>query len=185
MATTSPRRIELAGQMGLEFEATRSDYEEDMTLDLPPARLAEELARGKAHGVREEGIIIGVDTFITHDGRVLGKPRDENQAKKMLQSFSGKEIEVYSGLCIYDSASKEERITHHRSLIKMAEISEDEIDGYVATGEPMDKAGAFGIQGLGSVFIERIEGSYSSIVGLPIHEIYKILKEMGQWRRAR
>jgi len=182
LASTSPRRHGLAQQMGLEFEVVPSDYEEDMTMDLGPENLAMTLAYGKAQDVAKkytEGIVLGIDTFISFEGKKLGKPKTEEKAREFLRSFSGKELQVYSGVALIDCETKQEIRDFEVSGVKFRELSNEEIDLYIKTGEPMDKAGAFTIQGLGSIFIEKINGCYSNIVGFPISNIYKNLNKLG------
>lgn len=182
LASTSPRRHGLAQQMGLEFEIVPSDYEEDMTLDLAPEELAKTLAYGKATDIAKknsEGIVLGIDTFISFEGKKLGKPKTEEKARELLKNFSGKELLVYSGVAIIDCATKNEIRDFEVSKVKFRDLTDLEIDLYIKTGEPLDKAGAFAIQGLGSVFIEKIDGCYANIVGFPIANIYKNLQKMG------
>jgi septum formation protein len=182
LASTSPRRHGLAQQMGLEFEIVPSDYEEDMSIDLGPADLAMTLAYGKAKDVankNENGIVLGIDTFISFNGQKLGKPKTEEKARELLKSFSGKELQVYSGVALIDCETKEEIKDFEVSEVKFRELSNDEIEQYIKTGEPLDKAGAFAIQGLGGIFIEKINGCYANIVGFPISNIYKNLAKLG------
>ncbi len=182
LASSSPRRKELLEKMGLEFEIIPSSYEEDMTEPLPPYELIMKLAKGKAEDVAKRvksGIVIGVDTFVVFENKKLGKPKDESDAYNALKLISGKNIEVYSGICIIDVELKKEIVDFEVSTVKIKELSDDEINAYIASGEPLDKAGSFAIQGMGSIFIERITGSYSNIVGLPVNKLYSHLKEFG------
>ena len=182
LASTSPRRHGLAQQMGLEFEIVASGYEEDMTMDLGPAELAMTLAYGKAHDVaekRREGIVLGIDTFIVFDGKKLGKTKTEESARELLRSYSGKELQVYSGVALIDCETKQEIRDNEVSYVKFRDISEQEIENYVKTGEPLHFAGSLVIQGLGSIFIEGIRGCYPNIVGFPISNIYKNLQKLG------
>ncbi|MEI7718791.1 MAG: Maf family protein [archaeon] len=182
LASTSLRRQELAQQMGLDFKVMPSSYEEDMTMKLSPKNLAMELSYGKAKDVADklnEGIVIGIDTFIAFKGKKLGKPKTKEKAYEMLKSFSGKKLKVYSGVSIIDCKTKKEIKDYEVSKVKFRKITDDEIKSYIATGEPLDKAGAFAIQGLGSIFIKSIEGCYANIVGFPIANIYKNLNKLG------
>ncbi len=193
LASTSTRRHDLAKQMGLEFEIIPTNYEEDMTMDLGPAELAKTLSYGKAKEVADRlkrGIIIGVDTFIVFDGKKLGKPKSENEAFEMLRSFSGKSQEVYSGVALIDYETGNEIQDFEVTKVKFREMDDQEIKNYIKTGEPMDKAGAYGIQGLSSIFIEKVDGCYANVVGFPIYNIYKNLKKIGvnifeyeQWKK--
>lgn len=182
LASTSPRRKELLRQIGLDFDVVPSEFEEDMTLKLSNTELAKTLALGKARGVAKKfkkGIIIGADTFVVYNGKIIGKPRDKNDARKMLRSLSGKTMKIYSGLAVIDACTKKEMLDCEAALVKMSKLSDREIDDYIKTGEPLDKAGAFAVQGIGDVFIEKISGCYSSVIGLPLRSLYKNLKKIG------
>jgi septum formation protein len=181
LATTSPRRKELAKQMGLDFEIIPSNYEEDMGMKLPPKELAKTLAYGKAKDVAKkcEGIIIGADTFVVQNGKKMGKPKSEQEAFKMLKSFSNKTHKVYTGIAIINNKTGKEITDCEVTSIKFGKMSDEEIKKYIKTKEPMDKAGAYAIQGLGSIFIEKINGCYHNIAGLPIHLTHKNLKKLG------
>ena len=193
LASTSPRRKELAKVMGLEFTIVPSSYEEDMTLKMSPKKLVKFLAYGKAEDVAKrfkKGIVIGIDTFIVFKGQKLGKPLTKNKAFKMLKSFSGKKLKVYSGVCLIDFKNKKIIKDYEVTTVKFRKMSDKEIKKYVATKEPLDKAGAFAIQGLSSIFIEKINGCYPNVVGFPIANIYRNLKKMGvdifqyeRWKR--
>lgn len=183
LASGSPRRKELAERMGIEFEIMPSTYKEDMTLNMPPEKLAEFLATGKAEEVAsrvKEGVIIGIDTFIVNKEtkEIYGKPAHYDAAKKTLKELSGKEINVMSGICIIDKYQNKKTVSHELTKVFMAYLSEKEIDAYVNTKEPLDKAGAFGIQELGSIFIKKIEGDYNNVVGFPVRKIYEQLTKL-------
>lgn len=182
LASTSPRRHGLAQEMGLDFEVIPSKYEEDMTLRLNPRELVKTLSYGKAKEVAErikEGIVIGVDTIVVFKGKKLGKPKNEKDAFRMLKSFSGKWQEVYSGVAMIDRKTGKEIKDYEVTRVKFRKMNNDEIWRYIKTGEPMDKAGAYGIQGLSSIFIERVEGCYFNVVGFPVHNVYKNLRKLG------
>ncbi len=182
LASTSPRRHGLAQQMGLEFEIVPSNYEEDMSMDIGPAELSMTLAYGKAKEVAvrlKKGVVLGVDTFIVFEGKKLGKPKSKEDAFLMLKSFSGKSQEVYSGVTIIDCETGQELKDFEVTKVKFREMEDSEINNYIKTGEPMDKAGSYGIQDLGAVFVEKIDGCYSNVMGFPIHNIYKNLKKLG------
>ena len=181
LASTSPRRHNLLQQIGLKFEIVPSKYEEDMTLKLPPHELAMVLARGKAFEVAERkksGIIIGVDTFVVLNKEVIGKPHNKVNAKKMLEKISNKILDVYSGVAIIDAKTKKEIIDYEITKVKIRKISSLEIKKYIDTKEPLDKAGAFGMQGLGAIFVAKVDGCYSNVVGLPLHNLEKNLAKM-------
>jgi len=182
LASTSPRRHNLLQQIGLKFEIVPSKYEEDMTLKLPPHELAMVLARGKAFEVAERkksGIIIGVDTFVVLGKEVIGKPHNKVNAKKTLEKISNKILKIYSGVAIIDAKTKKEIVDYEISKVKIRKISPLEIKKYIATEEPLDKAGALGMQGLGAIFVSKIDGCYSNVVGLPLHNLTKNLAKMG------
>jgi septum formation protein len=182
LASTSPRRHGLAQQMGLDFEVAPSDYEEDMSLNLSAKDLAMTLAYGKAMDVargRKEGIVLGIDTFISYKGEKLGKPHTKEKAFKLLKKFSGKKLQVYSGVALINCKTKKEIRDYEISEVEFRKMSDEEINNYLKTGEPLDKAGAFAIQGLGSIFIKKVNGCYANIVGFPIANIYKNLSKLG------
>ncbi len=182
LASTSPRRHALLNQIGLKFKIVPSKYEEDMTLKLPPHELAMVLARGKAADVakrRRSGIVIGVDTFVVFDKEVIGKPHNKVNAKKTLEKISNKVLKVYSGVAIIDAKTKKEILDYEISKVKIRKISSSEIKKYIDTKEPLDKAGAFGMQGLGAIFVAKIDGCYSNVIGLPLHNLAKNLAKIG------
>ncbi|VVB78320.1 Septum formation protein Maf [uncultured archaeon] len=181
LASTSPRRHELAKSMGLDFEIIPSNYKEDMTLKLDPKKLVKELAYGKAKDVAKrlnEGIIIGADTIVVYNDKILGKPKSEKDAYDMLKMLSGKTHYVYTGTAIIDLETKQEIIDLEITKVHFNELSEKEIQGYIKTGEAMDKAGAYGIQDLSSIFVKKIEGCYFNVMGFPIYNIYKNLQKL-------
>ncbi len=180
LASTSPRRKELLKQIGLEFEIIASDYEEDMTLDLKPVELAKFLSKGKSEAAVKNiksGLIISADTFITFDNKVLGKPKDEVDAKNILQNIGGQVVEVVTGFTVIDAKTKKQISKAVVTNVFIKKLSLKEIDNYIKTGESMDKAGAFGIQGIGALIIEKIEGDYNNIVGLPLFALGEVLRE--------
>jgi septum formation protein len=182
LASTSPRRHELAKTMGLDFDIVPSRYEEDMTLKLSPHRLVMELAFGKAEDVakrHKDAIVIGVDTIVVFKGKKLGKPVDKKHAFDMLKSFSGKAQRVYSGVAIIDCRTGRSVRSCEETKLWFRKMHDDEIWRYVQTGEPLDKAGAYGIQDLSSIFVKKIDGCYYNVVGFPIHNIYICLKKLG------
>ncbi|MEA3514752.1 MAG: Maf family protein [Nanoarchaeota archaeon] len=190
LASSSPRRKEIADQMGLEYEIIPSNYEEDMTMRLEPKDLVKTLALGKAKEVADrqekeaeeektEAIVIGIDTFITYNKKLLGKPKSVNEAREMLKMISGKTIRAHTGVAIIDIKNKNEIIDYDLTEIMLANLTYTEIDNYINTGEPLDKAGAIGIQGLGSIFIKNINGCFSGAVGLPENKIYNMIAKRG------
>lgn len=182
LASTSLRRHFLAEKMGLEFEVVPSDYEEDMTLNLPPEELVMTLALGKAESVAKKygnGIVVGVDTIVMFNNKTLGKPKDKSDAFKMLKSFSDKTQEVYSGIALIDCGSGKIIKDYEVSKVKFRKLEDSEINAYINTGQAFGKAGAYAIQELASIFIERVEGCYPNIMGLPVQKLYQNLKKMG------
>lgn len=182
LASSSPRRKQLLEQIGLKFEVDSSNYEEDMTLKMEPAKLAEFLSLGKAEDVAQrhkDSIIISADTIVAVDGEVSGKPKTPERAKYMLQKFSGKAHSVITGFTIIDTGANKQISKSVETKVYFKNLSEEEIDAYIATGEPLDKGGGYAIQGLAALFVEKIEGDYFNIVGLPILALTTELKNFG------
>ena len=184
LASASPRRRELLTQVGLTFEVMVSDADENIEESLSPDELVKRLSLIKAAAVKEElsakgadgdSAIIGADTVVFHKGEILGKPKDEEDAFRMLKSLSGDTHSVYTGVTILLG---DETITFaNETKVVFDTISDEEIKRYIASKEPMDKAGAYGIQGLGGAFVTSIEGEYANVVGFPIGEFCHILRE--------
>ncbi|MDO4977038.1 MAG: Maf family protein [Eubacteriales bacterium] len=184
LASGSPRRKELLEQAGYIFTVEVSDADENVAA-CKPADMVEELSLRKAtavaklHGDGKDFCrIIGSDTIVVKDEKVLGKPEDEEDAKRMLRELSGREHEVYTGVTVLTvEAGKVVKTQqfHECTKVVMREISEEEIEKYVASGEPMDKAGAYGIQGRAGIFISGIYGDYYNVVGLPICHLTTVL----------
>lgn len=183
LASASPRRRELLQQIGLQFEVNPASGEELIT-ETDPALVVEELSRQKAMEiagkVKEDGIIIGADTIVTFKNKIMGKPRDEEDASQMLSQLSGKSHKVYTGVTaikIENEAS--EIITFSESTeVVFYPVDKEEIYAYISTKEPMDKAGAYGIQGKGAAFVKEIHGDYNNVVGLPLARLYQeVLKK--------
>jgi septum formation protein len=182
LASTSPRRKELMEKLNLPFIIEAPDYEEDMTLKVPPIKLAKILAMGKALSVakkHKEGIVIGADTFVALKNHLLGKPKSEIEAKKMLKKISGQEVDVITGMAIIDVASRKKISKIAITRVFIRKLTNEEIDNYIASGEPMDKAGAFAIQSLGAVIIRKIEGDFIGALGLSLFVLAKELKKFG------
>jgi len=182
LASQSPRRKELLEQIGLNFEIDSSNYQEDMSLKMAPGKLAEYLSLGKAKDVakrHKNSIIIAADTFCVLGKEVLGKPNTKEKAKMMLQKFSGKAHVVITGFTIIDTGTDRHISKHVKTKVYFKKLSGEEIDAYVATGEPLNFAGAYAIQHLGGLFIKKIVGDYPNIVGLPIVALSAELKNFG------
>jgi len=179
LASQSPRRRDLLKQIGLKFEIDPSNYEEDMSLKMEPNKLAEFLSLGKAKDVAQrhkDSIIISADTIVAIDGEVFGKPKTPERAKYMLQKFSGKAHSVITGFTIIDTETNKQVSKSVETRVYFKNLSEKEINTYIATGEPLDKGGGYAIQGLAALFVEKIEGDYFNIVGLPILSLTTELK---------
>jgi len=182
LASTSPRRKELLEKLGLPFEIIPSDYEEDMNLDMHPLELAKFLSLGKAQAVAGKNVsslVIGADTFVALGEKLLGKPKNIEEAKNMLREISGQMVSVITGFTLIDSDTGQTVSEVVETKIYIKKLSDEEIDNYIKTGEPLDKAGAFAIQGVGAVFIEKIEGDFLATVGLPLFALANRLKEFG------
>lgn len=182
LASSSPRRKELLELTGLGFSVSVSDYEENLNLSLRPRELARFLSRKKAETVADRyknALIIAADTFIVFKGRALGKPLDEDDAMKMLSDLNGKSHSVITGFTIIDTGSGKRISRSVETKVYFKKLSMVEIKSYIKTGEPLGKAGAYAIQGLGSVFIEKIEGDFFNVVGLPLSTLVESLKRFG------
>lgn len=178
LASASPRRAQLLEQIGLTFSILESGVPEDDDAKTDPALLAAQLSVRKAAAVAQtiaSGIVIAADTVVSVDGEILGKPKDREEAIFMLRRLSGKRHDVLTGVTVI-VRPEEERHTHVESTaVVMREIADAEIDWYVDSGEPYDKAGGYGIQGRAAVFVDRLEGCYFNVVGLPLNALWNIL----------
>ena len=183
LASSSPRRSDLLAGLGLRFEAVPSRFpEQHEGRPGDPARLVEALALGKAREVADRlgrGLVLGADTVVIRDGEILEKPADAAEAGKMLAILAGRWHEVYTGLALVAPVTGNCLVEHERTRVKFRHLTPHEIEAYVQTGEPLDKAGAYGIQGLGAVLVERIEGCYTNVVGLPLARLAVMLREFG------
>lgn len=178
LASGSPRRAELLRAAGIDFTVTIADLDETVLPNELPRDYVVRLSREKAQAVAAEGeLVLGADTTVVMLNEILGKPMDENDARRMLRLLSGKWHEVLTGVSLVNGTKVTSEVAVTR--VKFAKLSEEEMDWYVASGEPMDKAGAYGIQGYASRFVERIEGSYSNVVGLPVQMVYRMLNLEG------
>ena len=184
LASASPRRQALLHNAGISFSVQPADVDETPLPGESARECAERLAREKALTVwrtRPQDLVLGADTIVVVDETILGKPADADDAGRMLRLLSGRVHKVITGVCLVEAAVKENneqgRTASETTLVTMSEITDDEIRAYVATGEPMDKAGAYAIQGRASRWIPRIEGDYSNVVGLPVALLYRMLRE--------
>lgn len=197
LASASPRRKELLEQIGLSFEVCPAKGEEVITktvpeevvLELAGQKAGEVAAMVKSYGTSHEELmtpqdimVIGADTIVAFEGRILGKPKDEADAFRMLSVLSGNTHSVYTGVSIIllgASGRAGELTFYEKTDVTMRDMDEAEIRRYIATGEPMDKAGAYGIQGKCAIYVDKIHGDYNNVVGLPVAAIYRELKKLG------
>lgn len=192
LASASPRRRELLAALGVEYTVVVSGVEEKVT-ETEPHRVVEQLSAQKAGDVlrklladdpmwdgAEDLLVIGADTIVAFDGRILGKPEDEEDAAKMLRLLSGRTHQVYTGvtLCHHSRGETRQHTFYECTQVHFFPMTQEQISWYISTGEPLDKAGAYGIQGLGSRFVRAIEGDYSNVVGLPVAGLYQELKTL-------
>lgn len=185
LASKSPRRKEILEQIGVSFTIIPSDKEEIITSNDPEA-VVKELALCKAEdiasSITKDAVIIGTDTVVVLNNKILGKPKDENHAKEMLCSLQNQWHEVYSGVAlIIKKTGSEDKVINFavKTKVSIAPMSKKQITDYVATKEPLDKAGAYGIQGKFAVYVNGLDGDYYNVVGLPISKIYEVLLEEG------
>ncbi len=185
LASRSPRRGELLGQIGIRFEVLPSDVDESVLAGESPEHYVLRLARAKAEACvlylathdLPDGPVLAADTTVCIDGMILGKPEDDADAAAMLRRMSDRWHVVHTAIAVAQGTRIETALSS--TQVEMAPLAEAEIAAYVASGEPRDKAGGYGIQGLAGVFVRRIEGSYSGVMGLPVHETAQLLKKFG------
>ncbi|HEU4321446.1 MAG TPA: Maf family protein [Acidimicrobiia bacterium] len=178
LASSSPRRAELLERLDLEFMVVPADVDETRRPDESPGVYVERLAREKAVSVSVPDVaVIAADTAVVHEGRVLGKPAHPQEARAMLTSLQGAEHEVFTGLAVASAGEAASMVDI--TAVRMLPMTEDEIYAYVETGEPMDKAGSYGLQGKGGMFVESISGSPFTVIGLPIHLIPRLMRKVG------
>jgi septum formation protein len=177
LASRSPRRAELLAAAGFEFTVRAADIDETPRDGEDPFSYVVGIAAEKAYAVpvNDDEIVLAADTTVVLDGQIMGKPKNAADAARMLRALAGKRHEVITAICLRRSGDKVETDVS-RTYVWFAPMSDSEIADYVASGEPMDKAGAYGIQGLASKFIDRIDGSYTNVVGLPVALTYRILR---------
>ena len=185
LASASPRRQELLGVMGLDFRVLPSEFDESTVTSWPPEDHVIQSATGKATDVAariSDGIVIGADTVVVVDGHILGKPADPEDARRMLKMLSARSHYVYTGICVVRRAGDrtEQVLTDYaQTEVRFGPLADEIIDAYVATGEPLDKAGAYGIQERGCVLVEGIVGDYFNVVGLPVYRLSRMLAKVG------
>ena len=181
LASSSPRRIELMSWLDVPFEAISPDVNEQAIRHSSPAKLTELLAEAKAEALRESSpnsIIIGCDTVISFQGEILEKPRSVAHTREMLRLQRGNSSEIYSSICLINTATGRKAVTTKKTLFTMTSLTDSQIDQYAAAGSGLDKAGGFGIQDENGLFIKSIDGCYTNVVGLPLCEVSEILRQM-------
>ena len=180
LASNSPRRKNLLENLGVSFEVMASDIDENIDPTSNPyevaSRLAHEKAKDIAARVKEEAIIIAADTIVVA-GEILGKPKDEVDAYTMLRALSGRSHKVVTGIAVINSVTNKTAVDYSVTNVYFKELSDAMIYKYIASGEPMDKAGAYGIQGKAALFVDKIEGDYFNVVGMPLNKLQEILSE--------
>jgi len=184
LASASVRRAELLKKITSNFKIKVSDFKEsDIPFSGDCGDYVMHLARGKAmdicSSVKKPAAIIGCDTIVYFKGKVLGKPKDSGEAFQMLSDLSDNTHEVYTGIAVINTETQKISTEYVCTKVKFSKLSHEEIKKYIETGEPLDKAGAYGIQGAASLFVEQINGCYYSVVGLPVNKLYLMLREMG------
>ena len=180
LASASPRRKELIKNLDVDLEVCPSGCDEALEAGLSFSETVERLAELKAYDIfekfknEEDILVVGADTIVVLDNLILGKPKDKEDAFATLKALSGRSHFVYTGMCLISKGQK--ILCHDKTEVFMTDISDSEIISYIESGEPMDKAGSYGIQGKGSLFIEKIKGNYNTVVGLNISQLYNIMK---------
>ncbi len=182
LASSSPRRQELLASLNIPFSVHVSDFAEVIDYSIEPKEIVQKLAWEKAKNVKEkykEGLIIGADTIVVIDQQILGKPKDKEDAFQMLNQLQGRTHTVFTGIAIIDANTNQTQKNFAQAFVTMKKLSEEEIWDYIATKEPLDKAGAYAIQGLGATLINQINGDYFAVVGLSIYLLSELLKQFG------
>lgn len=182
LASASPRRRDILKNAGLDFRVDAGDYEEDLSLKLKPHELAKFLSHEKAKAVaarHKDTLIIAADTFILYKSNILGKPHTNAEAKRMLTILNNKTHSVITGFTILDTATKKKISKSVETKVTFKKLTANEIVSYIKTGEPLDKAGAYAIQGLGALLVKKIDGDYFNVIGLPLSALADCLKKFG------
>ena len=180
LASASPRREKILKKLNLKFTVVPSKIDESVYNHLPPEEMVQELSLLKAKEVSnlvEDTLIIAADTIIVNNGKIMGKPQNNNEAIEMLKELRNGKHTVLTGVAVSSIPEGKQLTVIDETDVYMSDISDEEINKYVATGEPMGKSGSYAVQGLGSIFVERIEGSYYTVMGLPIHKLAKMLND--------
>ncbi len=178
LASKSPRRIEMLERLNIKFEVFVSDVDESFDETLPPNEIVMEIAKKKAQSYKgsENDIVIGCDTMVLCKGEILGKPRDKEDARRVITLLSGKSHSVFSGIAICKGGDKV-ALDYCETVVHFRELSDAEIEKYISLSEPYDKAGGYGIQGVGGLFVTKIDGCYNNVVGMPLEKVYTLLKK--------
>ena len=182
LASASPRRRKIMDMLNLPYRVVVSNVKEELRDDLYLEKKIESLALQKAEAVykdHEDCVVIGADTVVVYNGEILGKPHNMSEAREMLKKLSGHTHEVITAYAILSEERKV--VSYDTALVKFTEISDNEIEQYIQTREPYDKAGGYAVQGWASVFIEKIDGSFYTVMGLPLHLVYKELRQLGYY----
>ncbi len=180
LASSSPRRAELLARSGYAFDVVPADVDETPPPGAAPEAAALEIARRKAEAVSRPGVVLAADTIVVLEGGILGKPKDDDDARRMLHALSGRRHEVITAFCVRNGEREIARAV--TTDVEFRVVPADEIDAYIATGEPRDKAGAYAIQGAGAFLVRSIEGSWTNVVGLPLVETIEALAEISDLR---
>jgi septum formation protein len=190
LASASPRRAEILRNSGIQFEIRKTDVDESRLAGELPGDYVRRLALAKALSAAteyrdpvDETLILGADTVVVVDADILGKPASQDDARSMLRRLSGRIHEVHTGLALLRKPGTMQRVVEEITRVHFASLSEREIEDYIATGEPFDKAGAYGIQGIGGRYVTRIEGCYFNVMGLPLARLWSLLRELG-WENS-
>jgi len=184
LASASPRRATLLHNLGLDFATVPADIDESIQPEEEPVDAVMRIARAKSGAVSNhhpDSIVIAADTVVVCKGQILGKPADDREAFSMLSMLSGAEHQVITGLSVLDTATGQGEVDYELTRVWFRELENEEIKAYIASGEPRDKAGAYGIQGLAALFVAGIDGCYYNVVGLPLSRLYLMLKRQGMY----
>ncbi len=182
LASTSPRRASLLELLELDFEVVPQKVDEAYRAEEGPEEYVQRLALEKAQAVMEQGyngLILGADTVVVLDGKVIGKPRDKDDAFSMIKRLAGRIHMVYTGVALYEPKQDIEIVDCAQTMVKMSALKNHEAENYIKTREPLDKAGAYGIQGIGGSLIEEVKGCYFNVVGLPLSLLRRMLNGLG------
>jgi septum formation protein len=180
LASASPRRRELLAGLGLAFTVRAAGIDESPLAGEAPAACVRRLALAKATALAAGGeLVLGADTVVVLDGQMLGKPRDPADARRMLAAIAGREHTVLTGVALHEVAGGRREASVEASRVRMAPMTPREIAWYVASGEPLDKAGSYAVQGVGALFVEAVYGNYTNVVGLPLPATYRLFNALG------